>query len=77
MTIVVHGIRPIPGFEFECDLAWKHRSIAFEWVRRIGRNPFAFKAYRRAFRLWGNAVDRTKRYTETYAYIQNDEGEGK
>lgn len=53
---------PKPGHEFQYHLAWKHRVIAFAWLKKADRNPFAFRAQRRAFDLWGNAVDRIKRH---------------
>ncbi len=62
VTTYSYGARR--GYEWEFWLAWKHRTIAHDWLRRIDRNPFAFRAHRRAFNLWGDAVDRTKRYGE-------------
>lgn len=57
-------IRAKAGHEFQYYLAVKHRHIAFEWVRRIGRNPFAFRAYDRALELWAKTVPRCYDHSE-------------
>jgi hypothetical protein len=56
-------VGPRPGFEVEYYLAWKHRHIASAWMYRLGRNPFAFLAYNRAFKLWSKTVERTHKFT--------------
>jgi hypothetical protein len=53
---------PKPGHEFEYALAWKHRYIASGWMLRLSRKPFACRAYRRAYELWGDALDRIKEH---------------
>ena len=54
---------PKPGREFQYYLAWKHRSRTGKMMREVSKRPwrdlFGTK-YRRVYKLWAHAVERTK-----------------
>jgi hypothetical protein len=60
---------PKPGHEMQLHLALKHRHQAFELMKRIGRNPFAFRAYDRAFKLWAMTIPRTYEHGEMRSWV--------
>ena len=65
MVIVTKWGDPKPGFEWEYGLAWRHRHLASVMLLKVSRSwwlGFRPSVYRRAFRLWAEAVDRTKQY---------------
>ena len=62
MQIVYKWAEPRPGYEFQYYLAWKHRHIAGALLKRFSWHVWPSRAYQRAFSLWADAVDRTKRY---------------
>jgi hypothetical protein len=73
MSLVTFEIGPRKGMEQANALAWKHRHVSFLLMKRFGRNPFAFDAYRRAWRMWCRAVDRVNETTEVSRQPHNGE----
>lgn len=71
MRIVVCWGEPKPGYEFQYYLAWKHREVTAKLLNKALQKGLILwrpRRYKRIFDLWGNAVDRTKKYGQDRVY---------